>query len=78
MKLESRVTITPLVRPKTQEERRERRALKESVIGGLPKGKYNVGVHTESAVSFSGYMRTESHNVCTGITTSYFRPVSAR
>jgi hypothetical protein len=72
MKLESRVTITPLVRPKTQEERRERRALKESVIGGLPKGKYNVDVHTESAVSFSGHLRTESHNVCTGITTSYF------
>lgn len=72
MKLESRVTITPIVRPKTQEERRERRTLKESVIGGLPKGKYNVGVQTESAVSFSGYMRSESHNVCTGITTSYF------
>lgn len=72
MKLESRVTITPLVRPKTQEERSERRALKASVIGGLPKGKYSVGVHTEAVVAFSGYMRTESHNVCTGITTSYF------
>jgi hypothetical protein len=74
MKLESRVNFTPrdVVRPRTREERKERSALKASVIGGLPKGKYNVSVHTESAVSFSGYMRSESHNVCTGITTSYF------
>jgi len=72
MKLESRVTITPLVRPKTQEERRERKVLKEGMIGGLPMGKYKVWVHTETLVAFSGYMRSESHNVCTGITTSYF------
>lgn len=74
MKLESRVNFTPrdVVRPRTREERKERSALKASVIGGLPKGKYNVTVHTESAVSLSGYMRSESHNVCTGITTFYF------
>ena len=40
MKLESHVRFTPrdVARPKSREERSERRALKASVIGGLPKG----------------------------------------